>query len=223
MGLQFRPSWSPVATEAISFENEPNKVNAFEANFTNYGNWVREIAATSGSLQVLPIDNLVKGMIPYSKASLMIKAILALNKLMDPVLSKKEPIDFTKVSGINEMKKVGMTATENMIDNTKFKDGSWMGSIPKGPVALKKNGWSASNAMTFSKQLQTAIEGVGTYQEFKSAVKSMTDKLTKNAKTPSDERKKLSAATKQAVRLFWVRHAVIVKAYKQFTSLKKTI
>lgn len=223
MGFQFRPSFSPVALEAVDFENKPNKVNAFEANYTNYANWAREIAATAGSLQVLPIDHLVKGMIPYAKASLMIKAILALSKLMDPVLSKKAPVDFTKVSGITELGKVGMTATANMIDATKFKDGSWVGTVPRGPVALKKNGWSVSNAMTFSKQLQTAIENVGTYQDFKGPVKSMTDKLTKNAKTPNDERKQLSGATKQAVHLFWVRHSVIVKAYKQFTSLKKTI
>ena len=223
MGLQFRPAAAP-ALEAVNLDNKgPNDVNMFQACFTNYGNWAREIAATSASLSILPSDHLVKGMIPVAKANLLTKTITALNKLLQNVLSKREALELTEVSGIKELEKVGMTATPSIIDYNKFKDNTWIGNIPKGPVALKKNGWTPGNAQTFAKQVQNVLEDVGDYPAFKNSMKAMTDKLTKNANTSSADRKKLSAATKQAVHLFKVRHSAIARAYRLFSSLKKTI
>ena len=194
-----------------------------KANFTNYETWAKEIAATASSLNRIPTEHAVKGIYPVNEVGLQVKTITALNKMLKLVLSKREALDFTKVSGIENMEKVGIKAGNNILDDTNYREGVWRKTQVKGPVQLKSLGWSGSKAVQFAKALQTELSNVGTYQSFVTARKAITEPLTKNARTSMKDRKRFSLAARQITHLLKIRHKLIVDTYGQFISLKKTI
>ena len=222
MSMRYASLESFAAMEEVATTVEAQ--NKIEANFTNYETWAKEIQSTGGSLKNIPVNHWTLGVQFSDNCNLMVKTITALNKLLDTVLRKKEALDFTKVTGIKEMEKVGIVAAPTILDPAKFRDNDWgTKQTVRSPIALKDKGWSATNAVGFAKSLYTALSHVGTYQAFNSSLKTMTDKLSKNSSTSAEDRKKLGAATRQVMHLYKVRHLVIVRTYNQFIMLKKTI